>query len=243
MREFLEKRKAGLKSLTRELRRAVVSIASAIFVRLPMYIYGHKRAFALMLVSSILLLAGFTRLYDYTTPMLRGDWSEAGKYKYHLDFDEVDPTEPKPDPTMIVEDSVLDKVVKLSIISANRFCDFVVGDRVPARYNNGLTLYRETNYSEAIVKLNNAYRSLGDGSGGIKPGYRRRAAELQFLIGNAYANLQKTDEAVQAYQLSLQFNPNDQITIYNLERLLSSGGGKGGQGDKPKSANPNKTKL
>ncbi len=229
-------------SLSRKVKDAFVKVLSAIFVRFPLYMWKHDRAFALMAVSALLLTVGFVRLYDYSTPMLRGDWAEAGQYKYHLDFDEPDPNEPKSELT--VDDSLFFQSVKLSIDSGHRFCDFVVGDRVPARYNNGLTLYRESNYTEAIVKLNNAYRSLGDGNGGIKPAYRQRAAEVQFLIGNAYANLQKTDEAVQAYTLSLQFNPNDQITIYNLERLLSNGGGKGGdKGDKPKSSNPNKTKL
>lgn len=206
------------------------------------YLLKNWKAFALMAMSLTLLTIGFVRLNDYTVPMLRGDFYSAGKGKTEFNVDDPDKT---PMPSELFEqDSTFTKVVMTAWRFSWRATDTVVGDRVAAKYNFALELYNEGNYDQAVTALTRAFAALADKDGKVKPGNATLAAKIQFLIGNAYANSKKEGEAINAYQLSLTYDPDNLVTIYNLERLLSNGG-KGGddKGDKPKPVNPQNSKL
>lgn len=205
--------------------------------------YGKRnwKPLGLLAFSLALLTVGFVRLHDYDVPMLRHDYKEASRGKTEYDFSDKDEG---PQLDMFPKDGFLFRSVVASIHAGQQSVDFTVGDRVTAKFNHALSLYRENNYEEAVKAFNNAYRAMSDKDGQVKRGYEKLAAQTQFMIGNALCNSGKDSEAVSAYQLSLTYDPNDVVTIYNLERLLSKGGGKGGdKGDKPKRSNPNKTKV
>jgi len=199
------------------------------------------RPVGLLLGSLLLLVIGFVRLNQYSVPMLRGDYQKAAKGL--TDYNFADKGE-DPLPEMFAEDTWFTEAVVTTLRACWKATDTVVGDRRGAKYNLGFELYQSNQYDDAATALTKAYASLTDKDGNVKPTHRKLAADIQFLIGNAYANSKKESEAINAYKLSLKHDPDNIITIYNLERLLSSGGGKGGNdGDKPKPANPSNTKL
>ncbi len=196
---------------------------------------------SLLTISLGLLGVGFVRLHDYDVPMLRKDYFKAGQGKTDYNFEDKDDS---PQMEIFVKDSFLYRTVTATIHGAGLATDTVVGDRVTAKFNNALSLYQQSRYEEAIKAFNNAYRSMSDKNGQVKRGYEKLAAQAQLMIGNAFCNSGKDSEAINAYQLSLTYDPDNLVTIYNLERLLSNGGGGGkDNGEKPKPSNPNKTKV
>lgn len=205
--------------------------------------YGKRnwKPLTLLTFSLVLLGIGCLRLHDYDVPMLKDDFQVAGKGKTEYDFSEKDTA---PQPEFFAEEDLFQKSVAAAMHASGVATDTVVGDRVTAKFNYAYHLYRENRYEEAVKAFNNAYRAMSDKDGQVKRGYEKLAAKTQFMIGNALCNSGKDGEAIAAYQLSLTYDPNDLVTIYNLERLLSNGGGGGNKdGDKPKPSNPNKTKV
>lgn len=199
------------------------------------------RPVGLLIGSALLLLIGFVRLHQYSVPMLRGDYQKAARGLTDYNFADKDE---EPLPEMFEEETWFNQAVVATLRATWQATDTVVGDRRGAKYNHGFELYQNNQYDDAATALTKAYASLTDKDGNVKPLHRQLAADIQFLIGNAYANRKKESDAINAYKLSLKHDPNNIITIYNLERLLSNGGGKGGNdGDKPKPANPSNTKL
>ncbi|MDZ4833987.1 MAG: tetratricopeptide repeat protein [Candidatus Melainabacteria bacterium] len=205
------------------------------------YSRRNWKPLTLLLFSLTLLLIGFVRLHDYDVPMLKPDYQLAGKGKTEYNFEDKDGA---PEPEFIQQDDWFQNSVVFVIHTKGLATDTVVGDRVTAKYNFALSLYHQDRYEEAVKAFNNAYRAMSDKNGQVKRGYEKRASETQLMIGNALCNSGKDGEAINAYQLSLTYDPNNLVTIYNLERLLSSGGGGGkDKGDKPKASNINKTKV
>ncbi len=205
--------------------------------------YGKRnwKPLGLLAFSLVVMTVGLVRLHDYDVPMLRQDYKEAARGKTEYDFSDKDEA---PQPDLYQKDSFFFRSVVATIHAGQQGVDLTVGDRVTAKFNNALSLYQEHRYEEAVKAFNNAYRAMSDKDGQVKRGYEKIAARTQFMIGNALCNSGKESEAISAYQLSLTYDPNDIVTIYNLERLLSKGGGSGGdKGDKPKPSNPNKTKV
>lgn len=222
----------------------------AVFIALAVvHVFGDSarwlarnwKAMTLLMMSLALLVIGFVRLHDYSVPMLRGDYEDAGKGKTEFDYADKD-TAPQP-AELVVEDSLLNRVVVRSIKLGGWATDTVVGDRRAAKFNHGFELYQATRYEESVKVLTRAYAALTDRDGNVKAEHAELAAKIQFLIGNAHANSNKDGEAISAYKLSLKHDPNNVDTIYNLERLLNSGGKGGNDGDKPKPSNPTNTKL
>lgn len=231
-----------------KMARQMVVVIS-FMVMSVVHVFGDSSRWALknwrpvgMLIGSALLLAtGFVRLNQYSVPMLRGDYEKAAKGLTDYNFADK---EEGPLPELFAEETWLSKSVVATLRASWQATDTVVGDRRGARYNLGFELYQNNQYEAATTALTKAYASLTDRDGNVEPRHKQLAADIQFLIGNAYANSHKNEEAISAYKLSLKHDPDNIITIYNLERLLSSGGGKGGNdGDKPKPANPSNTKL
>jgi tetratricopeptide (TPR) repeat protein len=201
----------------------------------------NGKAMTLMTVSLAFLVVGFVRLNQYSVPMLRGDYAQAAKGKTEFNFADKDTG---PQQEIFAEDTWFTKAVMATLRLTWKATDTVVGDRRGAKFNQGFELYQTNQYEDAVIALTKAYAALSDNDGNVKPQHTKLAAEIQFLIGNAYANKKKESEAISAYKLSLKHDPNNIITIYNLERLLASGGGKGGNdGDKPKPSSPSNTKL
>lgn len=217
--------------------RAVAHVGSSLLG------YGKRnwQPLALLTFSLALLTVGFVRLHYYDVPMLRHDYKEASRGLTEYDFADKDEA---PQPDIYEKDSFFFRSVVATIHAVQQAVDLTVGDRVTAEFNNALSLYRENRYEEAVKAFNDTYRAMSNKNGQVKRGYEKLAAQTQFMIGNALCNSGKDGQAISAYQLSLTYDPNDIVTIYNLERLLSNGGGKGGdKGDKPKPSNPNKTKV
>lgn len=241
MRKFFQR----LLSAPRALLGVLIYVAMAfVHVFTPVWLFARRerKALAVMSVSLVLFGIGLLRLQLYSVPMLRGDYESAARGKTEYNFEVEDDT-PQP-ADLFQSDSLFQRTVDGSIRLAGRTSDALVGDRVAAKFNHGLELYRESRYEEAVKALGRAYAAVSDGDGKVKPGYQKLASEIQFLIGNSNANSNKIPEAVDAYKLSLTHDPDNMTTIYNLERLLSSGGGDGGDnGDKPKPANPINTRL
>lgn len=210
-------------------------------VRMYRAVLRNWLALAVLFLSLLVLGTGFVRIAGYTVFMTRGDYENAAMNKFQENYDEPDNGPPQPE--LFGQESTFDKVV---IWSINTWCqteDTVIGDRVAAKFNHALALYQDHKYSEAVPAFNKAYAACSNKGGKIQPKYRELASVIQLHVGNAYANQGKIDEAVAAYQLSLTYDPNNLITIYNLERLLSNGGGKGGgKGDKPQ-GNPLNEKI
>lgn len=204
---------------------------------------NHRRKFAVLtlLLGLGILAVGFVRLPDYTVPMLQGNYAAAATSKYEERFDK-DVRRPN---LGLGEPSASDKFWEGASEYGLWACDTAIGDRLAAKFNVGLTQFQDGDYNSSIGSLRKAYNACCEKDGAVKPAHRMRAAEIQALIGNAYANLQKTDEAVAAYELSLTLDPTNRTVIYNLERLQDSSGGKGGgEGDKNKKpAGADRTKI
>jgi len=234
----------GLKRCVTGVKTTVVFLTMCnvhVFGDILKYMLKNWKAFAIMALSLALLAIGFVRLQFYSVPMLRSDYEYAAKGKTEFDFADK---ETAPELEIYGKDSKLDQIAIATIQAARRGIDGAVGDRVGGKFNRGYSLYLETRYDDAARELSKAYAALTDSEGKVKPKYEKLASQIQFLIGNAYANQKKEGEAISAYQLSLTHDPDNLVTIYNLERLLSNGGGKGGKdGDKPKPSNPQNTKL
>ncbi len=199
---------------------------------------------AVMAASLPLLAAGLIRLGFYDVNMLAGTYGGAS-LNAHQDLFEEDEDEPSPvPPALSVPPDVWQRLVVWSMETWKQTEDDLVGDRVAAKFNEALALYRDGKYSEAAKKFARTYAACSGRDGKLRSEYRQLGSAIQLMIGNAYANQGKDDEAVAAYQISLTLDPNNLVTIYNLERLLSSGGGQGGKdGDKPKGAPARNTKI
>lgn len=200
----------------------------------------HRRKLGVvgLVLSLLVLAAGFLRLAEYTVPMFRHDWSTAAVSKYQQRFE--DPTEsPLPfeaEPT--ASGRVAEWVAEKSLWSV----DAVVGDRVAARFNQSFKTYKDGDNQSAITQFQKAYSACFDSGGKVRPEYRELASNIQHLIGNAYFSSNKIEEAASAYKLSLTLNPDNKFSTYMLERIQGGGGkGDGGdKGDKPKAADHNK---
>jgi tetratricopeptide (TPR) repeat protein len=239
MRQFLYRVKKHLFFVTGFTVMSVIHMFGDSFC----WALKNWRPVGLLLGSALLLLTGFVRLNQYSVPMLRGDYQKAARGLTDYTFDEK---EEDPLSGMFAEETWFTETVVTTLRTSWRATDTIVGDRRGAKYNLGFELYQSSKYEDAATALTKAYAALTDSDGNVKPHHKQLAADIQFLLGNAYANSKKEEEAISAYKLSLKHDPNNIITIYNLERLLNSSGGKGGNdGDKPKPANSSKsnTKL
>ncbi len=190
-------------------------------------IHRRKSAAVLLLASVFVLYIGMVRFVDYTLPMLQGDFQSAAQPKSQVDGqpddDTLGPLQDRP----TIEDLVTERFVE----GSNKFFDWSCGSRNLAMFNEGWKRYQDYDFEGARSYFDKAFVALGDANGAIRDGDRRFASDLQLLIGNCYANRDKIDQAVSAYEMSLTLNPNNIISTYNLERLQDAkkagGGGKG----------------
>lgn len=193
----------------------------------------HKRRLAaLLLVASVFSMAvGMVRFVDYTLPMLQEDYQTAAQSKSGLlvgqpSDDALSPLEVKP----TISDLIAERMAQTN----NEFFDWSCGSRERALFNEGWKRYQDYDFEGARSYFDKAYTALGDSNGVIRPADRELASNIQLLIGNCYANRDKTPQAVSAYEMSLTLNPNNIIATYNLERLQDAqkggGGGKGAGG-------------
>lgn len=198
--------------------------------------HERKAAVVVLLASIACFAIGTIRLLDYSLPMLQGRYELAAQNKWQARYEDADDTS---NSLFDYQPTLIDRVGETIYSTSLKSTETVVGDRVAAKFNHGLSLYRQNSYSQSVTALEKAYAACHQDDGRLAPEYVELGGLIQLLIGNAYANDGKTGEAVGAYQKSLSHDPNNQTTIYNLEKLQSASGGKGGEdGDKPKPINP-----
>lgn len=106
-------------------------------------------------------------------------------------------------------------------------------DRPTVLYDAALAAYQAEEYQAAKELLVKAYNECNNGEGVIPDSRRLLASRIQFLLGNTYVKLKKTEAAVKAYEESLRYDPNNLYTKYNLELLQSQSAGGGGEGGDP----------
>jgi tetratricopeptide (TPR) repeat protein len=192
-----------------------------------------------LLVCLSITLAGVMRLTTYSLPMWRGDFQQAGTPRTMPNL--LDPPDAPRSPLEEVDHGWFDRAALSVITTWWRTEDLVSGSRCLPMYNVGLKRYEEAQYSSARHAFEKAYAACSDANGVVPEGNKNFASDCQLLIGNAFANEGKTDEAVAAYTLSLRHNPNNIFATYNLEKLQDAkkgGGGNDDKGDKPKPAGP-----
>ena len=79
-------------------------------------------------------------------------------------------------------------------------------------YNAANTFYRQDDYQQANLQVQQALRSA-----------ENNLAQSSFYnLGNTYFQSQHFEQAVEAYKQSLRLNPNDQDAKYNLELALQA---------------------
>lgn len=195
-------------------------------------ILGHHRrkcAALLLLASTFVLYVGMVRFVDYTLPMLQGNYEAAAQPKSQ-DTGQSDGSDDMLGPLGAnprIEDLIAERFVQ----GSNQFFDWSCGSRELAMFNRGWQKYQDYDFDGARSYFDKAFVALGDANGVISSRDRKFASDLQLLIGNCYANRDKIDQAISAYEMSLTLNPNNIISTYNLERLQDAkkagGGGKG----------------
>jgi tetratricopeptide (TPR) repeat protein len=212
------------------------------------FAFAHRRLLvALAFVAlAALFLNGVVRSYDYSVPMLTGDYEQAATYKSPYSGPPKSSDAP-PMPPGMDDDSWESWILEWIVQRYQGYVDAAVGSRELAAFNHGWTLYQSEKYDEARYALERAYASSCDSSGRILPRNRQLGSDIQLLIGNCHVNAQKTEEAAAAYELSLTLDPDNIVSTYNLERLQDSskGGGSGTdkKGDKPQPAGPPKPRA
>ncbi|GEM_PF-1753969 len=111
----------------------------------------------------------------------------------------------------------------------------VSADKATVLYDAGLQAFRAGNYDQAQHLFAAVSGACNDASGNIPGSRLKLAAQAQFMLGNSFDALGKTQQAIEAYQQSLRLDSANLYAKYNLERLLappppqSSSAGQGNQ--------------
>lgn len=178
---------------------------------------------------------GVLRLYMYDLPMARGDYQTAATEAVMFGHT---PDESELPSNGLSGDSADQRFWNSVIAGFHRYQDWVCGDRVAAKWNLALDLYRQEKWSDARQAFQKSFAACCDEGGEIRPQYREKGSMIQVMIGNTFDQEQKTKEAYPFYEaaLSTALNPSNKVAIYNLERLqdAKSGGGQGDKGKEPK---------
>jgi len=212
------------------------------------FLFARRRLLvALAFVAFTGVLAnGVVRLYDYTLPMLKGDYLAAATYNWPYNAPKG-LYDPPPIPGLDPEESWQDQALLWAIDRYQRYADSAVGSRALAAYDYALGLYGEHKYEDAANALQKAFVSCCDKDGKVRPEYRLLASDIQLMIGNTFVDRKKFEDGIAAYENSLRLDPDNIVTTYNLEKLQDSKSGGGGQDkkdNKPQPGQPSpKTKI
>jgi len=106
----------------------------------------------------------------------------------------------------------------------------MVADEATVQYDAALAAYKAGDFETAKKLLTTAFSSCTNSEGVIPESRKQLGSQIQFLLGNTYVKLEKTEPAVKAYEESLRLDPSNLYTKYNLELLQSQSGGNGGGG-------------
>lgn len=112
-----------------------------------------------------------------------------------------------------------------------------VKDQSEILINGAQKAYEEGNLKEATKVLELALEELVDMSGRYDIANQSKLEDVHFLLGKCYHLQEKYDKAIEGYVETLRLNPDHLPAKYNLEMIVSQGGG--GEGGKQ----PDKGKL
>lgn len=102
-----------------------------------------------------------------------------------------------------------------SALDAYRKAQIRKPDQPETRYNLGTTLYQMDQFQEAEANLNQALQNAPT---------KELKARAWYNFGNTQYRLGQFDKAIEAYQKTLELNPEDKDAKYNLELLQKKKG-------------------